>query len=124
MTIEPSKGLFDRIILAIKQEQELKRTRKLLFGFLFLLVLSLTATPISLAMLINQARSTGIYYFVSAALSDLGVFANLWQDFILAIIEGLPLTGIVAFIFSVGVSIFTLRLFLYKKRLLFGYLLR
>lgn len=124
MNVKPPKGLFDRIILAIKREQELKRTRKILFGFLALLVLSLTATPISLAMLINQARSTGIYYFVSAALSDLGVFANLWQDFILAIIEGLPLTGIVAFIFSVGVSIFTLRLFLYKKRLLFGYLLR
>jgi hypothetical protein len=120
---EPPAGLFDRIILAIKREQELKHTRRLLFSFLFLLVTSFIATPLSWSMLINQIESSGISYFISTALSDFGTFLALWRDFSLAILESLPLTGMVAFAVSLGVSIFTLRLFLYRKRLLLGYLI-
>jgi len=39
--VEPAAGLFDKIILAIKREQELRNTKKLAFGFLALLVFSL-----------------------------------------------------------------------------------
>lgn len=120
---EPAAGLFDRIILAIKHEQELRQTKRLLFGFLFLSVASLVATPLSWAILINQIESSGISYFISTALSDFGTFLVLWKDFSLAILESLPLTGMMIFAISLGVSIFTLRLFLYRKRLLLGYLL-
>ncbi|MGC8851712.1 MAG: hypothetical protein ACP5PR_01245 [Minisyncoccia bacterium] len=120
---EPPAGLFDRIILAIKREQELQHTRKLLFGFLFLLVASFIATPFSWAMLQNQVENSGILYFVSTALSDFDIFLTLWQDFGLAILESLPIMGIVAFTISIGMTLFTLRLFLYRKRLLFGYLM-
>jgi hypothetical protein len=120
---EPPAGLFDRIILAIKREQELQRTRRLLFGFLFLLVVSFIATPLSWAMLQNQVENSGILYFVSTALSDFDTFLALWQDFGLAILESLPIMGIVVFTTSVGIALFTLRLFLYKKRLLLGYLM-
>jgi len=119
---EPPAGLFDRIILAIKREQELRHTRRLLFGFLFLLVASFIATPLSWTMLQNQVENSGIIYFVLTALSDFGTFLTLWQDFSLAILESLPLTGMMVFAISIGISIFTLRLFLYKKRLLLGYL--
>jgi len=119
---EPPAGLFDRIILAIKQEQELQHTKRLLFGFLFLLVASLIATPLSWSILINQIESSGILYFISTALSDFGTFLVLWKDFSLAILESLPLAGMMIFAISLGMSIFTLRLFLYKKRLLLGYL--
>jgi len=119
---EPPAGLFDRIILAIKQEQELQHTKRLLFSFLFLLVASLIATPLSWSILINQIESSGILYFISTALSDFGTFLVLWKDFSLAILESLPLAGMMIFAISLGMSIFTLRLFLYKKRLLLGYL--
>jgi len=121
---EPPAGLFDRIILAIKREQELQQTKRLLFGFLFLLVASFIATPFSWTILINQIESSGISYFISTALSDFGVFIALWQDFSLAILESLPITGMIAFAICLGMSIFTLRLFLYRKRLLFGYLMQ
>jgi hypothetical protein len=121
---EPPAGLFDRIILAIKREQELQHTKRLLFGFLFLLVVSLIATPFSWTMLVSQVKSSGILYFISTAVSDFGTFLTLWKDFGLAILESLPIIGIVAFIISIGMALFTLRLFLYKKRLLFGYLIR
>jgi ABC-type Fe3+ transport system permease subunit len=121
---EPAAGLFDRIILAIKQEQELRRTKRLLFGFLFLLIASFIATPLSWTILVSQMENSGILYFVSAAVSDFGTFLTLWQDFGLAILESLPILGIAAFAISVGLALFTLRLFLYKKRLLLGYLTR
>ncbi|MDP2967501.1 MAG: hypothetical protein Q8N87_03790 [bacterium] len=120
---EPAPGLFDRIILAIKQEQELQHTKRLLFGFLFLLVVSFIATPLSWTMLVNQAENSGILYFVSAAISDFGTFFSLWHDFGLAIAESLPIMGILAFSISIGIALFTLRLFLHRKRLLLGYLL-
>ncbi len=119
---EPPPGLFDRIISAIKREQELRQTRRLLFGFLFLFVVSVVATPISWKIFVNQLGKSGISYFVSAAISDFGTFLNLWKEFSLAILESLPIVSLAAFAISVGVAIFTLRLFLYKKRLLFRYL--
>jgi hypothetical protein len=120
---EPPAGLFDRIIMAIKREQELRQTKRLLFGFLFLLVTSLIMTPLSWTILVSQVENSGILYFVSAAVSDFGTFLFLWQDFGLAILGSLPIMGIVVFTISIGVALFTLRLFLYKKRLLVGYLM-
>jgi len=119
---EPPAGLFDRIVLTIKREQELRHTRRLVFGFLFLLVASLIATPLSGVMLVNQVENSGISYFISTAISDLGIFFIQWQDFCLAILESLPITGMVAFTLSIGMALFTLRLFLHRKRLLLGYL--
>jgi len=120
---EPPAGLFDRIILAIKREQELQHKRRLLFGFLFLLVVSLITTPLSLIMLVNQLESSGISYFISTVVSDFGAFLTLWQDFSLAILESFPIAGMLIFTLTLIVSVFTLRLFLYKKRLLLGYLI-
>ena len=119
---EPPAELFERIILAIQRERELRQTKRLLFGFLFLLIVSFVTTPLSLTMLINQIETSGIFYFISAAINDFGTFLVLWQDFSLAILESLPLTGMIAFTASAGIAVFTLRLFLYRKRLLLGYL--
>jgi len=119
---EPRPGLFDRIILAIKKEQELRQTKRLFFIFTAMLFISLSAIPFSSVVLINQIKDSGISYFISAIFSDFGVFVSLWQNFTLAILELLPITGLIVFIVSLGLFIFTLRLFLYKKRMLFGYL--
>jgi hypothetical protein len=121
-SLEPPAGLFDRIILAIKREQELQRTKRLLFGFLFLLVVSFIATPISWKILVSQVENSGILYFISTAVSDFGTFLTLWQDFGLAILESLPITEIIIFSISLGICLFTLRLFLYRKKLLVQHL--
>ncbi len=121
---EPPVGLFDRIIFAIKQEQELRHTKRLLFGFLSLLLISLIATPLSGAMLVSQVESSGISYFISTAISDLGTFFAFWQDFGLAILESLPIGGIMTFLLILAVSVFTLRLFLHRRKLLLGYLIQ
>jgi hypothetical protein len=117
--VEPPPALLDRIILAIKKEQELKKTKRLLFGFLFLFVVSLVATPLSWKMLVSQAKNSGTFYFISTAVSGFEIFLAFWKDFSLAILEVLPVTEIIFFSISLGISIFTLRLFLKNKNLIF-----
>jgi len=117
--VEPPPALFNRIILAIKKEQEFQKTKRLLFGFLFLFVVSLVATPLSWKMLVSQAKSSGTFYFISTAVYDFETFLNFWKDFSLAILEVLPVTEIMFFSICLGISIFTLRLFLKNKNLIF-----
>jgi len=120
---EPPAELFDRILLAIKREQELRSTKRLAFGFLALLLVFLATVPFSWTLVADQIQDSGMLQFVGIALSDLGAFFASWQDFSLAIAESLPVTGIAIFTINMILAVFTLRLFLYKKRLLVGYLL-
>lgn len=120
---EPPAGLFDRIILAIRREQELRHTKRLAFGFLALLIISLSSAPFSWSLLASQIQDSGVLHFVSAALSDIEVFFAFWQDFGLAIAESLPVAGLTVFVLNMILAVFTIRLFLYKKRLLVGYFL-
>jgi hypothetical protein len=122
--LEPPPELFDRIILAIKKEQELQRIRKLQFGFLFLSIFSISIMPFSWKMLINQMINSGIFYFVSTAVSNLAIFLNFWQDFIFAILESLPIVEIIFFAINLIIFLFTIHLFLSRKRLLLAYLIQ
>jgi len=119
---EPPAGLFDRIIFAIKRERELRQTRKILFGFLALLAVSLFIMPVSGMMFINQIKNSGAFYIISAAFRDIRMFVESWQDFGMAILESLPIAEIAVFAVSVSMAVFTLRLFLHRKKLLLGYL--
>ena len=56
---KPSAGLFDRIILAIRREQELRNTKKLAFGFLALLAVSLVAVSFSWTLFSGQLAESG-----------------------------------------------------------------
>jgi hypothetical protein len=119
---EPPAGLFERIILAIRREQELQKTKRLLFGFFSLLIISFIAMPFSWNLLTDQVKSFGTLSFLSAAVSNFGVFFTLWKEFSLAILESIPIMGLVVFIINIAIFLFTVRLFLYKKRLLFEYI--
>jgi len=117
---EPPAGLFDRIILAIKREQEWRNTKRLAFGFLALLLTSLATVPFSWTFLSGQIAESGVLQFISVAISDLKTFLSIWPDSVMAIAESLPVMGIAIFTLNMILVIFTLRLFLYKKRVLIG----
>ena len=74
---EPSAGLFDRIILAIKREQELYQTKRLLLIFFCLLIVSFGAAPFSWTVFVDQAKASGILYFISVAIGNLRIFSVL-----------------------------------------------
>jgi hypothetical protein len=122
--IEPPPALFNQIILAIKREQEFQKTKRLLFGFLFLFVVSLVATPLSWRMLVSQAKNSGILYFISTAVYDFETFLNFWKDFSLAILESLPIVEIIFFATNLIIFLFTIHLFLSRKRLFLAYLIQ
>lgn len=116
-------GLFDKIILAIKQEQDAEKTRKLLFGFLFLFIASFVSILFSSAIFINQTSKSGFFYFVFSAFSNMEAFLALWKYFSFAILESLPISGTISFAASFGIFIFTIRLFFHRKKLLMEYLI-
>jgi len=117
---EPPAGLFDRIMLAIKREQEWRNTKRLAFGFLAFLLISLATVPFSWTLLSGQIAESGVLQFISVAISDLKTFLSIWPDSVIAIAESLPVMGIAIFTLNMILVIFTLRLFLYKKRVLIG----
>jgi hypothetical protein len=122
--LEPSAELFDRIILAIKREQEFPKTKRLLSGFLFFFIVSLVATPFSFRMLVSQAKNSGTLYFISTVVYDFETFLNFWKDFSLAILESLPIVEIIFFAINLIIFLFTIHLFLSRKRLLLAYLIQ
>ncbi len=118
---EPSAGLLNRVLLAIRHEQRKQQARKSAIALVLLLAVSVAATSFSWTILAGQLAKSGFIYFVKAALSDFATFSVLWQDFGLAVLESLPILGLVAFMASIGLLVFTLRWFLRKKDLLTGY---
>lgn len=125
--LEPPKlpaGLFDRIIMAIQRERELQNTKRIAFGFLALLLVSFALAPFSWAYFSGQVADSGILRFISVAFSDPGPMFAFWPDILLAIAESLPVTALSAFTINMILAVFTLRLFLHKKRLLAGYFIR
>jgi hypothetical protein len=121
---EPPAGLFDRIILAIQREQEFQNTRKIAFGFLALLAVSFASAPFSWAYFSGQVADSGLLQFVSVAISDFGAIITLWPDMFLAVAESLPVAALTVFTINIILAVFTLRLFLHKKRLLAVYFIR
>lgn len=120
---EPPAGLLDRILLAIRREQELRHTKRLAFGFLTLLVVSVLSAPFSWVSFSGEVASSGIFQFISIALDDFGTFLALWPDSFMAVAESLPVMSLMLFTINIALAVFTLRLFLHHKRMLLGYFL-
>ncbi|MCX6721254.1 MAG: hypothetical protein NT026_01475 [Candidatus Staskawiczbacteria bacterium] len=120
---KPPSGLLERIISAIKKEQEMRKSRRLLFAFFVLLIVSIIAIPLSGTVLVMQMKNSGISYFISTAFSNFNISIKLWKDFALAILESLPVLELISFGISLAIAVFTVRLFLYKKKLLLSYLI-
>ena len=120
---EPSAGLLDKIIMAIGRESELRHTRKIAYGFLVLLFISTSSAPFSWSFFSKELTQSGVIYFISTAFIDFKTLLTFWQDFGLAVIESLQIAGLTIFILNMALAIFTTRLFLHRKRVLFNYLL-
>ena len=121
--INPSTNLYDRIILAIKKEQETQKIKKLFLLLSIVFVLSFIVTIASIVLFIKEFNASGTIYVVKTALSDLSLFKTLWQYFFLAFIELLPISSIIVFLVCLFITLFSLRLLMYKKYLLIKTLL-
>jgi hypothetical protein len=121
--VATSLGLFDSIILAVKQEQEKRQTKKIVYIFLGLFFISVFLMPFSLGVLLVQWRASGIFYFIYFAFENINAFLVIWQDFVWSIIEALPLLSLFLCMGNVALLLFSVRLFFYRKRLLLNYVI-
>lgn len=112
---EPPRELLSQIMTAISRRQ--KRRSVLILGVLTLA--SLVATPLSLWALWQETVGSSFYYLIAAALSDLQSFVVIWKDFSLAILEALPLGGLIASAISLTVFTSTIRFFIQHKKQIF-----
>ena len=115
-------GLFDRIILAIQKEKELKQAKRILLGFVSLLIISITTIPFSFIFLLEEWQESGIFQFISIASDNFSSFFYFWQDLSLSILESFPIISTILFAVNLALVVFTIRLFLHRKSLLFKYL--
>lgn len=114
-------GLFEKIILAIKKERDLRQTRRILFSFLFLLIVSVSTIPASTTYFIDQWNSSRVSYFIAEFFNNFQNIGFLWQELTFSILESAPILAMTLFVFNLAVAVFTIRLFLYKKGYILGY---
>jgi len=110
----PSQELLSKVLVSIRK-QEIRRKNQKMAGFLLLSLATAFTIPFTSQILISQINNSGIAYFLGAIVNDFHSFLNFWQEFILAILESLPITGLLIFAVSLEVCIFTFRLFLREK---------
>lgn len=122
--VKPPKGLFEKVFLAIQKEAQKREGRKILTVLFLLLIVSGFTTPFLGIIFVNQIKNSGIIYFISSALGDLGLFFVFWKEYLLAILESFPVFEMSIFLFGLALFCFALRLFLHKKNLLLRYLLK
>lgn len=112
----PPAGLFERVVSAIRQEQELRRKRKLFFASFIFLFIAIFAAPFSWIYMAGQAADSGVVYFLSAAAGNLGIFAQYWKDFCMAILDSLPLGGLTVCVVNLGLALFAFNLLILWKK--------
>lgn len=115
-------GLFDRIICAIKKEQELRQTRRLLCVFASLFGVSIILMPFSLGFFIRECNESGFFYFLSSATGNFNIALAYWKEFAMSIFEVLPIAAVVALAANTTIALFAIKLFFHRNGLLLKYL--
>lgn len=97
---EVPQGLFERIMIKIYKEEQLRLIKKQLVIFsLGLIVFLVSWAPFTLIFW-QEFIQSGFPQFLSLAFSDFSLVVVYWQSFGLAILESLPVTMITLFLFA------------------------
>jgi len=110
----PKQELLSKVLVAIRKQEIRQRNQKMI-GFLLLSLVTAFTIPFTSQILLNQINNSGIAYFLGSIVNDFHSFLSFWQEFILAILESLPITGFLVFAVSLEAFIVTFRLFLREK---------
>ena len=113
--LSASPGLCDNIICKINEEKDLRKTSKLRGLFGMLLVVSCIALPFSIGYFAQQWHASGVWYFISTAITNITIALPDWKEFALSIFESFPFAACVALLVNIAVALFAVRLFLHKK---------
>lgn len=65
------------------------------FGYLSLSILSLSGSIFSIKSLIEQSTRLGFYNYLSLVFSDSGIIATYWREYILSLVDSLPVASLI-----------------------------
>ncbi|TSC78965.1 MAG: hypothetical protein G01um101433_25 [Parcubacteria group bacterium Gr01-1014_33] len=93
---EPPAGLFEKIIARIRKEERLLIIKKRILLFSSGVFVSAGACIPALIGFRQEFAESGFFQFLSLMFSDSAAIGAHWQDFLLAILESLPVMSISA----------------------------
>jgi len=106
--IEPPKGLKQAVLQRLEKEKMKKLARELLYfrvGFVFFAVFSVVAG----AVFGKEVLSSEFFSIASLAFSDMRIVAAMWQDYMLLLLETLPIVSITAILLPVFICMLLLQ---------------
>jgi hypothetical protein len=119
---EPAAYLKEAILLRIRQER-LRQSKRRIWIWSVGLVASLALFGWGVKMMLTDINQTGFTEFLSLAYTDFGLVASYWQNYLLSLLETLPLTSLIiivgtslAILESLKLLWEDLELFIYRKR--------
>jgi len=96
-------ALFQKIMLRIRAERKRMVLRRKITGFSIALAVSFLGLVSAIKMVYAGFAGSGFVQLFSLAFSDTAIILASWQNFVLSLLELLPITGLLA----IGVALFT-----------------
>ncbi len=97
-TLEPPVELLERVLLRIKKERRLITVKRRIFLFSAGLFVTIAAFIPAAQMVWNGFTESGFLKFLSLIFSDAEIIAGYWQNFVMSLLESLPVMGLVLFL--------------------------
>ncbi len=88
--IDPPADLLKQVMTRIDKEQTLAILRKQLYGILVVAGFVCVATVRIVFLLIRESMQAGFAQYVHLLVSDFNAVISYWQDFVLSLLESLP----------------------------------
>jgi len=109
---EPSKTLFDRIIQNIKAEENFIILRRKIMFISISTIISMSLFIFSIVLIRNKAVETGFSSFSSLIFSDFNIILQNRKNFIISLLETIPITNVILSLLIGAMSFFFIKVFL------------
>jgi len=116
---EPPVGLFEKIMLRIREERRLLTIKRRLAVFSIGTVLSAAAFIPIFKSFQTELYKSGFLQFLSLAFSDFGIVASYWRNFAMSLLETIPAMNLAMFFATIFVFLGSLKFLTKDIKLVF-----
>lgn len=108
--IEPPEDLLEKVLNQIQKEAKILELKRRVFIFSLSTLFSAIAFVPIFQMMQKEFAQSGFLQFFSLLFSDFEIITVNWQNFIFSLLETLPLTSLITFLFIILVFLESLKL--------------
>lgn len=116
---EPPKGLFNKIMARIQEERRLLTIKRRITIFSLGVVGSAVALIPTFKMVQTGLYESGFLYFFSLIFSDFGTVVSYWQNFIMSLLETLPVINLVILLIIIFIFMESLKFLVKDVKIIF-----